>query len=141
MLGESANTIKWRYYKAIYTLKITLSNLGMFIITFILGIGTLKNQKKASPIINEDQDTNKVSNEIEVRPSEPVHREDYEDNSIIEDTENKDFIENIIDTTIHTTNYVSIGIFSVSAIFLTLTIIFSIFLAKHQLNAKKKSSK
>lgn len=100
LLGESTNTVKWRYYKAIYALKITLSNLGMFIITFVLGIITLKEQKKGAPVIKEDQNT-------------------------------------IVDTT----NYLSIGMFSISAIFLALTIIFSIFLAKHQLNAKKKASK
>lgn len=37
LLGESANTIKWRYYKSIYSLRIMLGNLGMFIITFVLG--------------------------------------------------------------------------------------------------------
>ena len=38
--------MKWRYYKAIHTLKITLSNLSMFIITFVFGIIILKNDKK-----------------------------------------------------------------------------------------------
>lgn len=65
ILGESSSTIKWRYYKAIYTLKITLSNLSMSIITFILGIATLKNQKKENPIIKDDQETNKEHNEVE----------------------------------------------------------------------------
>ena len=52
-------------------------------------------------------------------------------------------MENVIveDTVINNTNYISIGMFSASAIFLILTIFFSIFLAKHQLNVKKKTSK
>lgn len=134
MLGESENTIKWRYYKAIYTLRITLSNLGMFIITFVLGIVTLKNQKK------EAEDTNKVSDEIEIQPSEPVYRDDEESTSKVEEMENTEFIENVIVEypTSNTTNYVSTGIFGISAIFLILTIIFSLSLAKYQLNKRKK---
>ncbi len=134
MLGESENTIKWRYYKAIYTLRITLSNLGMFIITFVLGIVTLKNQKK------EAEDTNKVSDEIEIQPSEPVYRDDEESTSKVEEMENTEFIENVIVEypTSNTTNYVSTGIFGISAIFLILTIIFSLSLVKYQLNKRKK---
>ena len=55
LLGESTNTVKWRYYKAIHTLKITLSNLSMFIITFVFGIIILKNDKKELPVIKDDQ--------------------------------------------------------------------------------------
>ena len=38
-------------------------------------------------------------------------------------------------------NYLGYGIMSISAVFLTLTIIFAIILKKHQLNSRKKSSK
>lgn len=139
LLGESTNTVKWRYYKAIHTLKITLSNLGMFIITFVFGIMILKNDKKELPVIKDDQNNiNSNKNEIEAENKE---NEKLEDSEIIQ--ENEDFSENTIveEQIIDTTNYLSIGMFSVSAIFLILTIIFSIFLTKHQLNAKKKASK
>lgn len=139
LLGESTNTVKWRYYKAIHTLKITLSNLGMFIITFVFGIMILKNDKKELPVIKEDQNSvNSNKNEIEVENKE---NEKLEDSEIIQ--ENEDFSENTIveEQIMDTTNYLSIGMFRVSAIFLILTIIFSIFLTKHQLNAKKKASK
>ena len=138
-LGESTNTVKWRYYKAIHTLKITLSNLSMFIITFVFGIMILKNDKKELPVIKEDQNSvNSNKNEIETENKE---NEKLEDSEIIQ--ENEDFSENTIveEQIMDTTNYLSIGMFSVSAIFLILTIIFSIFLTKHQLNAKKKASK
>lgn len=139
LLGESANTVKWRYYKAIHTLKITLSNLSMFIITFVFGIIILKNDKKELPVIKDDQNNiNSNKNEIEAENKE---NEKLEDSEIIQ--ENEDFYENTIveEQIMDTTNYLSIGMFSVSAIFLILTIIFSIFLTKHQLNAKKKASK
>lgn len=141
LLGESTNTVKWRYYKAIYVLKITLSNLGMFIITFVLGIITLKEQKKGASVIKEDQNTiDDNKNEIETENKE---NENLEDSEIIQEQENTNSFENTIieEPIVDTTNYLSIGMFSISAIFLVLTIIFSIFLAKHQLNAKKKASK
>ena len=139
LLGESTNTVKWRYYKAIHTLKITLSNLSMFIITFVFGIIILKNDKKELPVIKDDQNNiNSNKNEIEAENKE---NEKLEDSEIIQ--EHEDFSENTIveEQIMDTTNYLSIGMFSVSAIFLILTIIFSIFLTKHQLNAKKKASK
>lgn len=113
----------------------------MFIITFVLGIITLKEQNKKSPVIKEDQnniDDNK--NEIE---TENKGNETLENSEIIKENENTDYFENTIieQPNIDTTNYLSIGIFGISAIFLVLTIIFSIFLTKHQLNAKKKASK
>lgn len=139
LLGESANTIKWRYYKSIYSLRIMLSNLGMFIITFVLGIATLKNQKKSAPIIKEDENFNNITGE----DTENKENDRIDTNEVIQDNENTDSFENVIikDTNINTTNYLSIGMFSISAIFLAITITFSIFLAKHQLKVKKKSSK
>ena len=139
LLGESANTIKWRYYKSIYSLRIMLGNLGMFIITFLLGIATLKNQKKSAPIIKEDENFNNITGEDTANKD----NDRIDTNEVIQDNENTDSFENVIieDTNINTTNYLSIGIFSISAIFLAITITFSIFLAKHQLKVKKKSSK
>lgn len=139
LLGESANTIKWRYYKSIYSLRIMLGNLGMFIITFVLGIATLKNQKKSAPIIKEDENFNNITGE----DTENKENDRIDTNEVIQDNENTDSFENVIikDTNINTTNYLSIGMFSISAIFLAITITFSIFLAKHQLKVKKKSSK
>ena len=62
---------------------------------------------------------------------------------MIQDNDNINFFENVIieDIHINTTNYLSIGMFGISAIFLIITITFSIFFTKHQLKAKKKASK
>ena len=48
LLDEPAGTVKWRYYKSIHTLKLLISNLGMFIITFVMGIKLLSNQNKSN---------------------------------------------------------------------------------------------
>ncbi len=154
ILGESSNTIKWRYYKAIHTLKITLSNLGMSIIIFLLGLMTFKNQNKEEAIIEDDVKTNEEHNEAETESSKKIYEKDEYSNSVVENDEDNntpiveteeetEFMENIIveDTAINTINYISVGMLSVSAIFLILTIFFLVFLAKHQLNAKKKTSK
>ena len=64
LLGEPIGTVKWRYYKSIYALRIMLSNLGMFIVTFILGIASFKHTNKISNnIINQEevQDKNEES--------------------------------------------------------------------------------
>ena len=70
--------MKWRYYKAIHTLKITLSNLSMFIITFVFGIIILKNDKKELPVIKDDQNNiNSNKNEIEAENKENEKLEKY----------------------------------------------------------------
>ena len=75
------------YKKAIHTLKITLSNLSMFIITFVFGIIILKNDKKELPVIKDDQNNiNSNKNEIEAENKE---NEKLEDSEIIQ--ENEDF--------------------------------------------------
>ena len=66
--------------------------------------------------------------------------EKLEDSEIIQ--ENEDFSENTIveEQIMDTTNYLSIGMFSVSAIFLILTIIFQFF-NKTSTKCKEKASK
>lgn len=136
LLGESINTIKWRYYKAIYTLKITLGNLSMFIITFVLGTLTLKEHKKDAPTIQEEQSSSHT--EIEGKEDSVTNY-----NEIIQESDETNSLENVIvqqNTHVDTTNYLSIGMFSISGIFLILTIIFAIFWVNYQLKVNKKAS-
>lgn len=143
ILGESTNTIKWRYYKAIYTLKILLGNLSMFIVTAILGILGIKNQNKvANKLEDEDVITNNIITEdLEEKYDKGNYRDEGKKEDIIQEEEITEGTIVEEPTVIKHTNYFSIGMFSISAIFLLVTVIFSIFLAKYQLNARKKSSK
>lgn len=143
LLNEPIGTIKWRYYKSINNLKIMLSNFVMFIITFIIGIKTLLNKKitnnQIKEEIKENAEINQTNNETENSKTETF--KDKENNrdeinninqitkeeTIIIESENKKEI-----------NYYGIGILSISAIFLIITIIFFI---KYQLKLKKKPSK
>lgn len=153
LLNEPTGTAKWRYYKSIHTLKILLSNLGMFIVTFAIGVKTLFNKDRIM------QDNSNVEEQVidndKVEQNTSDNREESKSQDIEEDTneELKDITNNveesetkqetlIPDSNSQTNiNYYGIGILSISAIFLIIAIIFSIFLVKHQLNLKKKTSK
>lgn len=152
LLNKPTGTIKWRYYKAINTLKILLSNLGMFIVTFIIGLKTLSNQQKVN---NAEQqiitDENIVQNEENIEQEETEQDKSTMQDSLKEENNNinEEIVQNttkqetIINDTIieNNTNYFGIGILSVSAIFLVFTIIFMIIFTKYQLKLKKKTSK
>ena len=119
-----------------------LSNLGMFVVTFVLGIAIFKQTKKSSDAemkqeANDNilEDKENISNDTESNKSENA-MEDI----ITDDEEHQDIIveEPAINNNV---NYLGYGIMGVSSIFLALTIIFAIILKKHQLNSRKKSSK
>ena len=154
LLGEPIGTVKWRYYKSIYALRIMLSNLGMFIVTFILGIASFKNTNKISNnIINQEEVQDKNEESIDDNFKEENKKNSLRDEDVMNKIEKDENDEIKTDeeikenTTIEVpsmecnVNYLGYGIMSISAIFLTLTIIFAIILKKHQLNLRKKSSK
>ena len=149
LLKEPTGTIKWRYYKAVNTLKILLSNLGMFIITFVIGIKTLFN-KKASDKVEQDktignnttEQTGENTNAETKKGQENLKDEVKSDASESQDKETRNEI-NIVSQPTNTEiiNNSGVCILSISFIFLIITIIFSIILAKYQLKLRKKLSK
>lgn len=149
LLKEPTGTIKWRYYKAVNTLKILLSNLGMFIITFVIVIKTLFN-KKASDKVEQDktignnttEQTGENTNAETKKGQENLKDEVKSDVSESQDKETKNEI-NIVSQPTNTEiiNNSGVCILSISFIFLIITIIFSIILAKYQLKLRKKLSK
>ena len=149
LLKEPTGTIKWRYYKAVNTLKILLSNLGMFIITFVIGIKTLFN-KKASDKVEQDktignnttEQIGENTNAETKKGQENLKDEVKSDVSESQDKEIKNEI-NIVSQPTNTEiiNNSGVCILSISFIFLIITIIFSIILAKYQLKLRKKLSK
>lgn len=143
LLNEPTGTVKWRYYKSVHTLKLLLSNLAMFGVAFVIGIKTLfKNEKvnnmNKENIDNENQDINaeETKNGAEHIKGEI---ESIKDN--IEQNEEKQETLIEVDTENNNVNGFGIGLLSLSAIFLILTIILSIFLIKYQLKSSKKTSK
>lgn len=149
LLKEPTGTIKWRYYKSINTLKLLLSNLGMFIVTFVIGIKTLFN-KKVSDRVEQDktienniteqtkENTNdettkaqeNLRDEVKSNISESQYKETNEEINIVSQPTNTGIINNF-----------GVCTLSISFIFLVVTIIFSIIFAKYQLKLRKKLSK
>lgn len=155
LLDEPAGTVKWRYYKSIHTLKLLISNLGMFIVTLVIGLKTM--------FITEDGVSIEQSNNIEIEDKTKREQEDSQtktesatqdiNKSIIQDeqdtlknttnqsNETKEEIQVPVNEPVANINNYSICIFAVSSIFLILTIIFLINFIKYQLKRKVKASK
>lgn len=151
LLNQPTGTVKWRYYKSIHTLKILLSNLGICIITFILGLKTLTSKKiNGNTSMSQEITENRDQNEEQKKGQENIKDEDVktetieQKNSIKEENQINDIKEVIIikeNVEEHNFNYFGIGILTFSGIFLTFTIIFTIYLIKYQLKLNKKTSK
>lgn len=144
ILKTPTGTIKWKYYKSIHTLKALLSNLGMFIITAILSITTLKNQKKANLAVKPE--TN-IVNEENVRQENvsgiPTKEETKKEENTVLEEDASQTQENIIEipSVSDEPNYIGLSFMGVSILFFIITVIFFIIFIKHQLKRREKLSK
>lgn len=137
ILNMPTGTVKWRYYKAINTLKLLLSNLTMFIISFISSIYALKSTKK---IISTIQEENVIENIVIA--ADENQKQQYEKSENTQQNSQEEINTTIIEeTNENEVNYPAIGLMGISTVFLMLTIIFSIIFAKYQLKLKKNLSK
>lgn len=144
LLSMPTGTVKWKYYKSINTLRLLLGNLSMFVVTFISSFIAFKNGKKSSkPMDVEDkQEIEDIKKDENVAGTPP--KEEFKDkNDILADEETEKQENIIIETPVidSYTNYIGIGLVSISSIFFIMTIIFSIIFTKHQLKMRKKLSK
>lgn len=136
LLGEPSGTIKWRYYKAVNTLKMTISNLAMFVISFVLGLSTFNNRLKT-----ENQDT-VIEDKVEENNKTEING-NYSDSvisGILGDLESSTSNINTVQSNIRN-NYLGYGLLGMSTIFFILTISCAIVLGKHKQKLKRKSSK
>lgn len=141
LLNKPTGTIKWIYYKSINTLKLLLSNLAMFIISFISSCFAMKNRKKLSPKLNVDE-SNQTKEEIKDEITEDKELLQDKKKSTITNDKSSQMQESVIEEVPNiSNNYLSISLIGVSTIFFILTIIFSIIFTKHQLKRRKKLSK
>lgn len=137
ILNMPTGTVKWRYYKAINTLRLLLSNLTMFIISFISSIYALKSTKK---IISPIQEENVIENIVIA--ADENQKQQYEKSENTQQNSKEEINTTIIEeTNENEVNYPAIGLMGISTVFLMLTIIFSIIFAKYQLKLKKNLSK
>lgn len=137
ILNMPTGTVKWRYYKAINTLRLLLSNLTMFIISFISSIYALKSTKK---IISPIQEENVIENIVIA--ADENQKQQYEKSENTQQNSQEEINTTIIEeTNENEVNYPAKGLMGISTVFLMLTIIFSIIFAKYQLKLKKNLSK
>ncbi len=149
LLNESTGTVKWRYYKALNTIKILLSNLGMFIVTFVIGLRALIKSvpRQSANIIEQEEEESETTETL--RNNLQQDTTSSEVNEIKSENTNDITYENVIiqDDVIvkasssFSTNYLGLGFLGISGIFLIVTIIFAIIFMKYQLKGNKKSSK
>lgn len=153
ILGQPTGTVKWRYYKSIHTLKLLFSNLGMFIVTLVIGLKTMFitadeiNIEQSNNIEEEKNNGQEESQTITESTKQDTNKSIMQDeqdtlrNSTGQSNETKEEIQVPVKEPVTNINNYSIGIFAVSSIFLILTIIFLINFIKYQLKRKVKASK
>lgn len=140
VLNMPTGTVKWRYYKAVNTLKLLLSNFTMFIISFISSIFAIKNEKKEASKIQEEN----IMKNNEFSTDEDKKQQYEQSEEILQNSQKPggNTITNTIETASeNTVNYTAISLIGVSIIFLVLTIIFLIIFTKYQLKQRDKLSK
>ena len=157
LLNEPVGTVKWRYYKAIYSLKAILGNLAMFIISFIIGVKVLVSNKQNDrtmevPITENDTNNSSISEEnILQDESKSFNSENTKEGNFRDDTNNnintnitqenntvQENIEYSEQEDNYYNEYVGYSFIGISIIFLVITLII---LIKNQLKHLKKLSK
>jgi RNA polymerase sigma-70 factor (ECF subfamily) len=146
ILNIPIGTVQWKYYKALHTLKMLLSNLSMFLITVIAFVVSKINNKSkkidmTNTTISEDTITKNPEEGIFGAASANKDNVSNDKQEVVEKENNT--IENIVveENETATLNNMDIGILSLSAIFFIITITFLIIFIKHQQKARKKVSK
>ncbi len=133
LLNIPTATVQWKYYKSIKFLKLALANLAMFILTFAFYLKTRPTSNKNISKLSRDNFMND-SNNIVVSPNSSKV------NSVTPSSIQSDTYSGVESATIlrDYSNAITLG---VSSIFLILTLIFAIFVKKHQQKVKLKTSK
>lgn len=147
ILNIPIGTVQWRYYKALHTLKILISNLSMFIVAITVFVANkilFKNRQKVAneEVKQEEQDEYRKDEESTKQETDDIKESLKLENEILGDNTATSQIKEY-ETVKETTNLnkTDTVILSISGIFLTITIIFSIIFVKYQQKRKKKVSK
>lgn len=160
MLQMPTATVQWKYYKAVSSLKISLGNLALSIITFIFLIVRKENLKSIDNKSEEkEQNSNLGSSENKKQDSEHIVniestiRDDKSESTNDKSQESYDSNYNEVfdvptanNTTALSEKLQSVDVIQQVAIgfsgtFLIISIIFAIFFCKHQQKRNKKTSK
>lgn len=160
MLQMPTATVQWRYYKAVNSLKISLGNLALSIITFILltvrkenlkSIDSKKEQKKENLNL-ESSENKKQDSESTGNIESTIGDDEFETNANNKLQETDDNRYNEVFNVPTGDAYASLGkaesadiiqqvAIGISGTFLIISIIFLIFFLKYQQKRNKKTSK
>ena len=155
LLDEPINTVKWRYYKALHSLEFLITNLALFVISFVVGISSVFRGKKVE---NEQiMDGTEKENTI-IEDVQDVHRrnetwqdintndsETKKENQSIEptpsdetqDMESTNAVQNIVQD--GELSHFEIGAFAMASVFLVLTVCFLFMFIKSKLFRNRNS--
>lgn len=161
MLQMPTATVQWRYYKAVDSLKISLGNLALSIITFILltvrrenvkSIDNKSEEKKEN--LNLQSSENKNQDSEFKGSTESAIKDDKAENSTnnkLQESDDNSYNEvfnvpignntAIISQKEETIDMVQPVLIGVCGIFLIISIIFAIFFKNYQQKRKRKASK
>lgn len=133
-LGMPTSTVKWRYYKAIHSIKILIANIGLFVITFVIGLKNLFQDKKYE--INSSTIGNDEKIEDNENAKQEITNKDIEDSTVENDIKQEIIIEKE-----NNINYIGISLISISVLFLIISIFFIKNIVKSQLKSNIETSK
>ena len=147
-------TVQWYYYSSIKSLKAAMANFAMFLVALVIGIKYMgKEQEELSSKNTKSDDKKQDQYRTEENESSTINTSDEAtktDSGATSKSTQRRTVDNVTeytetstskDITDSTNNYVTVGILSISGIFLILAIIFSIFFIKYQQKENKKASK
>ena len=146
ILNMPIGTVQWKYYKSLHALKLLIGNLSLFIITGTLSISNFmkKNNKSINQeVIEEVQDYENTIILEDKEKQESIQENNRIEEEILENKKEEDneIVEEIIIEDRREITILDIGLFSLTSIFLCLTIFFTIIIVNNQQNKRKKSSK
>ena len=143
ILGKNENTVKWKYYSAIHTLKLFITNLCLFAICLSVVKLLDKNvcEEQNSSQNNEMDWTDSFDTTITDSAITEDEKQEYENN--INESQNSEDLNETTQTvenaSINTTT--KLPLYFLSILFLVFAIIFLIKFVKYQLKRKNKLSK
>lgn len=159
LLDIPIGTVQWKYYKAINSLKISISSLTGAVVAFVISLLRRENlnKKTFNNINNSDRVNDKLENDIssnnKINEDKNSETSEIEKENNLEDTINENIYSNSSETSIiinenknfensivvkKNTDFFQIMFLSISIVFLVISIIF---LKKYQQKLKGKSSK
>lgn len=153
MLCLPTATVQWKYYKAVNSLKISLGNLAMFIVTFIMLIVRKQNVKDISSKSETKQEgsSDNYSEDIDTDSKAESSNENSQTSNnkteISNDIYNQNFnrpTENSAETVSkaeETVDIIEPVLIGFCGMFLIISIIFAIFFKNNQQKRNKKTSK